>query len=305
MNDYTMSSLKFKRTSVWNCCHSEEQICKLFSRARIDCLEIQLAVAEIIDSNGDVNKRQKGKIFRLLKKYKLSVGSVHAPYPYYVPNYLNFKKGVIHKKAIKTLKNTINVANELNAKIVVIHPSHTLGLSQNDAIYEKQITKTIVENLGLIRDYLEKKKFDIKIGIETMAPKKDRMVVGDKPREITNIIEALGSKKIGATWDMCHAYRSMMKYKLKVKDFKQLARYTYHVHYSSFSPILSQCHCPTEYGKEKPIHKMISLLKDYDGMVINEISPIMLIYLNPKRTIKEWLQLVLKQSKEDFKKWMH
>jgi len=285
--------------------YSEEEVCRLLSRVGINCLEIQLAVVKIIDSKGDVDKTQKEKIFALLKKYELSVGSVHAPYPYYVPNFLNFKKGVIHKKAIKSLKNTINVAVELDAKMVVIHPSHTLGLSQNDAIYEKQITKTIVENLSLIRDYLEKKKFDIRIGIETMAPKKDRVIVGDKPKEIINIIEALGSKKIGATWDMCHAYRSMMKYKLKIKDFEKLARYAYHVHYSSFSPILSQCHCPTKYGREKPIYKMISLLKDYDGNVINEISPIMLIYVNPKKTMKEWLRSVLKQSKEDFKKWMH
>lgn len=285
--------------------YSVEHVCRLLSRITIDCLEIQLAVVGIIDSNGNINETQKEKISGLLKKHKISVGSVHAPYPYYVPGYLNFKKGTLHKKAIKSLKNSINVADELNAKIVVIHPSHTLGFHKNDAIYEKRITKTIVENLSLIRDYLEKKKFDIKIGIETMAPKKDRVVVGDRPKQIVNIIKALGSKKIGATWDVCHTYKSLIKYKLKVKDFKELSRYTYHIHYSSFSPILSRCHCPTKYGKEKPIHKMVSLLEDYDGIVINEISPIMLIYLNPKRTIKEWLNLILKQSKEDFKKWMH
>lgn len=284
--------------------YSEKHVFRLLSKVNIDCLEIQLAVVGIIDSKGNINNTQKEKILGLLKKFKISVGSVHAPYPYYVPSYLNFKKGGLHKRAIKCLKNSINVANELEAKVVVIHPSHTLGLAQNEAVYEKRITKTIVENLSLIRNYLEKKRFDIKIGIETMAPKKDRVVVGDNPQEIITIIESLDSKKIGATWDMCHAYRSMMKYKLKAKDFKELTRYTYHIHYSSFSPILSQCHCPTEYGREGPIHKMLSLLKDYDGMVINEISPIMLIYLNPKRTIKEWLELVLKQSREDFKKWM-
>jgi len=104
---------------------------------------------------------------------------------------------------------------------------------------------------------------------------------------------------------MCHAYRSMVKYKLKLKDFKELAKRTCHIHYSSFSPIFSKCHCPTAYGREKPIHKMVSLLKDYNGMVVNEISPIMLIYLNPKRTMIDWLNLILKQSKKDFKKWMH
>jgi endonuclease IV len=284
--------------------YREEQVCRLLSKVKIDCLEIQLAVVGVINSKGEVNNTQKEKIFNLLKKYKIRVGSVHAPYPYYVPNYLNYKRGSLHKRAIRTLKNSVNVANELDAKVVVIHPSHTLGLYKNDIRYERKITQTIIENLSLIRDYIEKKKFDIKIGIETMAPKKDRVVVGDKPQEIVNIIEALDSKKIGATWDMCHAYRSMVKYKLKLKDFKELAKRTCHIHYSSFSPIFSKCHCPTEYGREKPIQKMVSLLNDYNGIVINEISPIMLIYLNPKRTITDWLDLIIKQSKKDFKKWM-
>lgn len=285
--------------------YSEERIFKIFSGINIDCLEIQLAAVGIIDSKGDVDKTQKEKIITLLKKYSISVGSIHAPYPYYVSNYLNFKKGMLHKRALKSLKNSINVANELGTKIVVIHPSHSLGFYKNDVEYERNITDIIVENLSIIRDYIEKKKFNIKIGIETMAPKKDRVIVGDKPQQIVNIIKALDSKKIGATWDMCHAYRSLVKYNLKIKDFKELARYTYHIHYSSFSPILSRCHCPTNYGREKPIQKMISLLKDYNGIVINEISPIMLIYLNPKRTLKKWFNLVLEQSREDFKKWTH
>jgi endonuclease IV len=285
--------------------YSEERIFKLFSGINIDCLEVQLAAVGIIDSKGDVDKAQKEKIITLLKKYKINVGSVHAPYPYYVSNYLNFKKGMLHKRALKSLKNSINVANELGVKIVVIHPSHSLGFYKNDVEYERNITDIIIENLSIIGDYIKNKKFNIKIGIETMAPKKDRVIVGDKPQQIVNIIKALDSKKIGATWDMCHAYRSLVKYNLKVKDFKELAGYTYHIHYSSFSPILSQCHCPTNYGREKPIQRMISLLKDYNGIVINEISPIMLIYLNPKRTLKRWFNLILKQSREDFKKWMH
>jgi len=285
--------------------HSEERVFKLFSGINMDCLEIQLAIVGIIDSKGNINKTQKEKIITLLKKYKINVDSVHAPYPYYVSNYLNFKKGMLHKRALKSLKNSINIANELGVKVVVIHPSHTLGFYKNDLEYEKNITEIIVKNLSIIRDYIEKKKFNIKVGIETMAPKKDRVIVGDRPQEIVNIIKALDSKKIGVTWDMCHAYRSLIKYNLKIKDFKELAEYTYHIHYSSFSPILSQCHCPTNYGREKPIQKMISLLRDYNGIVINEISPIMLIYLNPKRTLKQWFNLILKQSREDFKKWMH
>lgn len=285
--------------------YSEEQICELLSQIGMGCLEVQLAVVGIMDSNGNINKAQKEKILRLFKKYRISIGSVHAPYPYYVTNYLDFKKGKIHEKAIKSLKNSINLANELNANLVTIHPSHTFGFHKDEAIYEKKITNKIIGNLSLIRDYIEKKKFDIKIGIETMAPKKNRVVVGDKPQEIIQIIKALDSKKIGATWDMCHTYKSLLKYKLKIKDFKELARYTYHIHYSSFSPVFSQCHCPTGYGKEKLIHKMISLLENYNGIVINEISPIMLIYLNQKRALKEWLKLILKQSREDFKKWMH
>lgn len=285
--------------------YSEERAFKLLSRTNLDCLEIQLAVLGMIDNKGNINSAQKEKIITLLKKYKINVGSIHAPYPYYVSNYLNFKKGMLHKRAIKSLKNCIKLAKQLEAKVVVIHPSHTLGFYKNDAEYKKSITDTIIENLSIIKDYIEMNKFDIKIGIETMAPKKDRVIVGDRPQEIVDIIKSLDSKKIGVTWDMCHAYKSLIKYNLKIKDFKEMAKYTYHIHYSSYSPILSQCHCPTNYGREKPIQKMISLLRDYNGIVINEISPIMLIYLNPKRTLKQWFNLIIKQSREDFKKWTH
>ncbi len=285
--------------------YGEEKAFRLLSKVNLDCLEIQLAVVGIIDNNGDINNTQKEKILGLVKKCKISVGSVHAPYPYYVPNYLNFKKGGLRRRAIKSLKNSINVAKEFEAKVVVIHPSHTLGFYRNAVRYERGIIHTIIENLSLIRDYVERKRIDIKIGIETMAPKKDRIVVGDKPQEIVSIIQALDSKKIGATWDMCHAYRSLVRYKLKLRDFKELAKHTCHIHYSSFSPIFSKCHCPTEYGRERPVHKMVSLLQDYKGIVINEISPVMLIYLNPKRTMERWLNLILNQSKRDFKKWMH
>ena len=218
---------------------------------------------------------------------------------------MNFERGRLYKKAIKSLKNSIDIANELNAEIVTIHPIHTYGFYKDEAKYKKNITKKIIANLSLIRDYIEKRKFNIKIGIETMAPKKSRIVVGDKPKEIVSIIKALNSKKIGVTWDMCHTYESLLCYKLNISDLKELARCTYHIHYSSFSPIFSKCHCPEEYGLSKPIHKMVSLLKNYKGMVINEISPTMFIYFNPKRTLKEWLNLTLKQSREDFKEWMH
>lgn len=284
--------------------YSDEQVCKLLSNIKMDCLEIQLAVLGIIDHNGDINQQRKRQVVNLLKKYKLKVGSIHAPYPYYVPNYLNFKKGALYQKAIKSLKNSVKLACELSATIVVVHPSHTLGFYKDEVEYEKNITEIIVDNLCIIRDYIENKKFDIKIGIETMAPIKERIVVGDKPHEIVDIIKTLDSKKIGVTWDMCHTYRSLIKYKLKIKDFEEMAKYTCHIHYSSFSPIIDKCHCPTNYGRQKPIHQMLSLLDGYRGMVINEISPLMLIYLNPKRTLKEWLKLVLKQSQEDFKKWM-
>jgi len=284
---------------------SEEQVCKLLSETNIDCLEIQLAVLGIIDKNGDINQDKKRKIFNLLKKYRIKVGSVHAPYPYYVPGYLNLKKGRVHRNAIKSLENSVNVACELGAKVMVIHPSHTLGFHKDAIKYEKNIIETIVENINIIREYIENKELDIKIGIETMSPKDERVIVGDKPEEIVSIIKTLNSKKIGVTWDMCHTYNSLIKYKLNIKDFKEIAKYTCHIHYSSFSPILSQCHCPTNYGRKKPIQEMISLLKDYNGIVINEISPIMLIYLDPKRTLRNWLNLILEQSREEFKKWMH
>lgn len=282
-----------------------EEVLDKLSKTDIDCIELQLAVVNIINKKGDVNKREKKRFMKLLQNYNINVGSIHAPYPHFTPTYLDFLKGKLREEALNSIKNSINIANEFNAKVVVLHPTHTYGFYKDEVIYEKRITKKIIENLIEIRDYIESNGFDLILGLETMAPKKNRVIVGDKPQEIVKIVTTLKSKKIGITWDMCHTYKSLVKYNLKVNDLKQIAKYCCHIHYSSFSPILSQCHCPVHYGRTKTILKMISLLQDYDGIVINEISPVMLIYLNPTITIEDWLQEIISTSRKDFRKWMH
>ncbi len=285
--------------------YKEEEVLKLLSKVDMDCLEIQLAVVKILDKHGKVVSKHKKSFFKLLKKYNIKVGSVHGPYPYYTHVYLDFIKGKLFKESISSLKNTIKIASELNAKTIVIHPTHTLGFHKDEVKYEKKITKKIIKNLAILRDYIEKNKFDVTIGLETMEPMKNRVVVCDRPKEMVNIIKALDSDRIKVTWDMCHTYQSMKAYKLKIKDLKELAQNTCHIHYSSFSPILNQCHSPTNFGDKGPIHKMVSLLENFDGIVINEISPNMLCYFNPKIKMAKWLNTVSEQSRKDFKKWMH
>lgn len=286
--------------------YKEEEVLKLLSKVDMDCLEIQLAVVKIMDKHGNLIQKNKKSFFRLLKKYNIKVGSVHGPYPYYTHVYLDFIKGKLFRESINSIKNTIKIANELNAKTMVLHPVHSMGFHRDAVRYEKRITERIIKNLAIVRDYIEKNKFDITIGLETMEPDYEgRVVVCDKPQEMVNIIKALDSDRIKVTWDMCHTYRSIVRYNIKLKDLKEIAKNTCHIHYSSFSSTIGECHVPTNFGEKEPIHKMVALLDNFDGIVINEISPKVLCRFDPKIKMVDWLKIVLEQSRKDFKKWMH
>jgi len=283
-----------------------EKTLKLLSKVGMDCLEAQLAVVKVIDKNGNIDHEEKKRFCSLLKKYDIKIGSVHAPYPHFSPLYLDFSKGSMFKKSITTLKNSAKIANELGATNMVVHPTHSLGFYKDAIKHEKKITKTIINNLSILRDFMEKNKFDFTVGLETMEPsRKQRMIVGDKPKEMMEIIHSLDSKQFKITWDMCHTFRSLVAYNLKLKDFKEIAENTCHIHYSSYSTDYGQCHVPTNFGDNDTIHQMLKLLKNFNGIVINEISPSVLCCFDPKITMKNWLKLILKQSKEDFKKWTH
>ncbi|MFH1850629.1 MAG: sugar phosphate isomerase/epimerase family protein [archaeon] len=284
--------------------YQDSKIMRLLSNIGMEAIEVQLGVVNVINRNGKVNLRRKAKFFAMAENYGLKVGSIHAPYPNYSPTYLDLISGEKSRAAIQTLKNSAQIAHEVGAGVMVVHPSHTYGLHSIDRRNEKAVIEKVIQNLSILRDFVEK-ECNITVGIETMAPKDDRMIVGDRPQEIERIIRALNSKRVKVTWDMCHTYKSLMAYKLPVSDLKGIAKNTCHIHYSSYSPIISQCHCPTEFGKKTPIYEMLGLLKGYKGTVINEISPLLLLFLNPNLTLEEWLQKIIDNSKAGFEKWMH
>ncbi len=272
------------------------EVLDMFSSLKVDNVEISLRTANVFSRKGDLDIKKVKEFKDLTSSYKFTY-VVHAPFPYYAPTYLDLLHGKKHKRAIKILEESIKISSEIGAKVMVVHPSHTFGFHKEEN--EKKLIKKIIENLSLISKYLDKLE-DIKLGLETMAPKKDRIVVGDYPKEIMNILTHLNSNRMGVTWDMCHTFKSMQKYNLKIKDFEGIAKNTCHVHHSDFTPLLNKCHCPEGYGKNKK--NFVSLLKKYhyNGVVTSEMNPMLLIFLNPKKKIEDWFKEIIKNTKKIF-----
>ncbi|GEM_PF-1519420 len=275
------------------------RIFEMLASAKAECVEAQLKNVSVMTEGGAINRKGKNYFFNLAASYDFEY-TIHAPFPYYAPVYLEFLRGKRHKRSINILKSCTDVANELDAKIVVVHPSHSLGFPSDQRKYQGKIIRRITENLKEVVDYIEKNGYDVKIALETMSPKPERMVVGDRPREIIRITDALGSEHAGIAWDMCHTYKQMLTYKYKVKDFKPIAERTIHIHHSDYSPLMERCHCPQGFGVSG--RGMTKLLKGYNDMVISEVSPKLFLYLDPMKTPEEWLRIVLRNTKKTFMK---
>lgn len=276
-----------------------EEVFELFSKLKIDCLEAQLRNVEVFSRKGEVYEKGKKKFLDLANSYNFTY-TIHAPYPYYAPTYLNLLHGTLHKKAIKILEECTKIADQINAKVIVIHPSHTLGFRSGEKKHVNRLIEKISKNISSVTDHLDKASADANIGLEAMAPKPKRIVIGDHPKDLIRIIERVNSKKVGITWDMCHTLKSMKAYNFSIKEFEEIAKYTYHVHHSDFSPLLNRCHCPQGYGDSERL--MINLLKKfkYDNIVIAEISPRLFLYLDPMKKLESWIKEIINTTKNLF-----
>ncbi|MEM2900358.1 MAG: TIM barrel protein [Thermoplasmata archaeon] len=123
--------------------------------------EIGLDVLEVQFGHGITMKTEGAKrIGSIAKDYDIIL-SVHAPY------YINFnsKKKETREKSKEVLKHTCRIVSALGAERVVCHCGSYSGLESNEA------TKNIAKCLREVLDWIRKKGYEVKIGIETMGKK--------------------------------------------------------------------------------------------------------------------------------------
>lgn len=123
--------------------------------------EIGLDVLEVQFGHGITMKTEGAKRIGAIAKENNIIVSVHAPY--YIS--FNSRKKETRDKSIDVLKRTAKIADALGAERVVCHCGSYSGLDSKEA------TNNIVECLIEVLDWISKKGYEVKIGIETMGRK--------------------------------------------------------------------------------------------------------------------------------------
>jgi deoxyribonuclease-4 len=100
---------------------------------------------------------------RLVREREI-VLSVHAPIPAFLGH---LDRGKKYRMAVGMLDHSAGVARAVGAELVVFHPGFLLGRERDAAI------RSVVEQLGELRERLEEKGRDVPFGIEIMGRVRD------------------------------------------------------------------------------------------------------------------------------------
>lgn len=140
------------------------------------------------------------KMKRLAREYDLPL-QVHAPYVNVRLADLNPR---IREASVRSVKDGIDLARQVDARIVTIHLGNTTKrrLKQVHA----NVRKALLNSIVTLAEYAE--QHDVTIGIENV-PADDKSAweeaLGKSPEEIINIVKEVASKNVGVTLDMGHA----------------------------------------------------------------------------------------------------
>jgi len=103
--------------------------------------------------------------------------------------------------ALCEIKKSIDFAQDIDAKIVTIHPGEfgALGIT-----YPEMTKKLNFESLEEISCYAEEK--EVLVGLENMPKMPGEQLADNKsPIKIAKIIQEIGNKFLGVTWDVGHS----------------------------------------------------------------------------------------------------
>ncbi|MDI6639684.1 MAG: sugar phosphate isomerase/epimerase family protein [Methanocellales archaeon] len=138
-------------------------------------------------------EKEKESIKELLDSYELDV-SVHAPY--HDLNIASLNPG-IRSETVRQLREAIEVASDLNAEVLVVHPGFVASRKYPRSMAHAIMVDTLID----IADYAG--GADVVIGLENIADKPKALAV--HATELVRTVADVGSKNLRVTFDVAHA----------------------------------------------------------------------------------------------------
>ena len=139
------------------------------------------------------------KMKRLGKDHNLPL-QVHAPYVNVRLADLNPR---IREASIQSIKDGIDLARQLDARIVTIHLGNTTKRRLKHV--HEDVRKGLLDSISTLSDYAE--QHDVTIGIENVPTDTSAWTeaLGKRTEEIIEILKETHSRNIGVTFDVGHA----------------------------------------------------------------------------------------------------
>ncbi len=226
-------------------------------------------------------KREPAEIPRLMKKHGLSY-SVHAPH--HDLNISGLNERIRRESILQTLE-ALNLAANMEAEVLVIHPGRRTTIEVPDQVY-------LNKSIEAIREICEKAHelgSGMRIAVENMDCK--LIHFANTPEILLSILKGVGSLRLGITFDVAHANTCMDPVEL----FKKISDKVIHVHLAdNTGPRSASFHMPLGTGSVDLIGFFRELRKcRYEGMLIVEGRG-----ENPKDFIKRTLKFIKETLEE-------
>lgn len=123
---------------------------------------------------------------------------VHAPFH---GLHLDSSNEVDRQEAVSTINSSIDLASEIGAGVVIIHPSGK-ELNQKDADARKNAIKTFERSLGELARHAQEK--GVRLALENMPGEKDGWF-GSRMSELVELADRIGLQNVGFCLDTGHA----------------------------------------------------------------------------------------------------
>jgi len=215
------------------------------------------------------------QVKRLAQKYNMPL-LVHAPYHNVMLADINPR---IHEASVQSIKDGIDFAGQIGARIVTIH----LGSTTKSRLkhFCEIVRKALLNSIITIIDYAEKYNLTIALeNVQSDVHSSWEEAFGKRAEEIIDILREIDAKNIGVTFDVGHANTVGDPVDFAIK----LASYIVNVHMHDNDGTKDQ-HLVIGEGKID-FRRILRILKEngYDG-------PLVLEYFDPLSLMRARMKL--------------